>query len=233
MSTDIKMESLASTTNPIVHAIKKVILSLNPFPQPHNFFGYFEESGKNLIAGAATLKQMISQEHERDRLCRILEEQEHIGDRITAEVIELLHRSFLTPIDREDIHSLVTAIDDVIDNIYAIGNRLMLYQVREMPIECGQLADLIEQSVHELSKAVSHLPRLKNAKPILDCCIAVGRLENEADEKLNAVIMQLFRNGWSPYQVIQLKELLENLERTTDLCKDVAEILQGIVLKHG
>jgi predicted phosphate transport protein (TIGR00153 family) len=213
--------------------IASILSRLSPFPKRRDFFGYFKRSADNIVTGAATLRQMISNEAQRESLLRILDDQEHIGDSITHEVIELLHRTFLTPIDREDIHRLVNTLDDVMDSIHATGNRLSLYRLKRVPAEVTKLGDTLLRSTEEMSRMIAALANLKDAKAIQARCIEIARLENEADETFNEVLRDLYHNDYPPQEIIQVKELIENLERTTDCCKDVAVIVQGIVLKHS
>lgn len=212
---------------------RKLISAINIFPKQRDFFGFFQRSADNIVAGAATLKQMIASEKDRHSLLKILDDQEHVGDGITREVIELLHKTFLTPIDREDIHRLCNKLDDIMDSIHTTGNRLTLYKIDSMPCEFENLSEMTLRSAEELSKTVGLLRNLKNTDAILQSCIEIGRLENEADELLNKVLRDIFHGNLPPQQMIQVKELLENLERTTDRCKDVAVIIQSIVLKHS
>ncbi len=213
--------------------IAAFLSKISPFPKKRDFFGYFQRSSEATVASAAILRQMIANENERQTLLRSLDDQEHIGDRITHEVIELLHRTFLTPIDREDIHRLVNKLDDVTDSIHATGNRLSLYRITKMPAGMEKLADTLVRSTEELSRTVSALRNLGDVKAIQAGCIAIADLENQADEIFNGVLKEIFHTDYPPQQIIQVKELLENLERTTDRCKDVAVIVQGIVLKHS
>lgn len=217
------------TANIVWRAISKISF----FPKKRDFFGFFQRSGDNIVAGAATLKQMITNEKDRASLLRILDDQEHIGDGITHEVIELLHKTFLTPIDREDIHKLVNTLDDVMDSIHATGNRLSLYKLTKIPSDVATLAELLFRSSEELCIAVASLRNMKDVKSIQASCIKIGHLENEADETFNMILKDLYHNDYPPHQIIQVKELIENLERTTDRCKDVAVIIQGIILKHS
>jgi len=213
--------------------VRKMIKKLRLFPKTHDFFGYFEKSVQNTLEGARILCRMIANKAERAELVKQLEVHEHIGDKITHDVIDLLHQTFLTPFDRSDIHTLVVKLDDILDIIYFIGNRMTIYDISVMPEEVGQLAEIVFQSTGELSKAIAGLESLKNTQSALNHCIEVNRLENEADEKVNIVIEKLFRNGWEAIQVIKLKELIENLEAAEDKCEDVANIVENIILKYA
>lgn len=213
-------------------SVRNLISRLRLFPKTHDFFGYFEKSSHNIVDGARLLCRMIANKDERPELVRQLKDYEHVGDKITHDVIDLLHQTFLTPFDRSDIHTLVVKMDDILDIVYYIGNRLTRYNVSEMPKEVLELAQIVLRSTEEISKAVSGMKNLKNMQKVLNHCIEVNSLENEADEKTNAVIEKLFGNGWEPLQVIKIKELIENLEAAADKCEDVANIIENILLKH-
>lgn len=212
--------------------IRNVISRLRLFPKTHDFFGYFEKSSENIVDGAKILCEMFAKKDDRAALVKKLKDCEHIGDKYTHAVIDLLHQTFLTPFDRSDIHTLVVKMDDIIDIINFIGNRLSRYNVTQMPPELPQLADIVLSATQEISKAVAGLRNLKNVKKVINHCIEVNSLENEADDKINSIIGTLFSNGWDPIQVIKLKELAENMELATDKCEDVANIIENIILKH-
>jgi len=213
--------------------LRKIISRLRIFPRTHNFFSNFQKSSENMVEGAQLLCRMIANKEERADLVKQLEICEHIGDKITHDVIDMLHQTFLTPFDRSDIHTLVVKMDDILDIVYFIGNRMTIYNVSEMPEEVAQLADIVYQSTKEIAKALAGLENMKNMQKVLNHCIEVNRLENEADEKVNIVIEKLFRNGWEAIQVMKLKELIENLEMAEDKCEDVANIIENIILKYA
>ncbi len=226
-----KMEKRAS--NAVVSGIRWIITSLRFFPKTHDFFAYFEKSIANIQEGTKLLCRMIKNKEERVELIKQLRDHEHVGDKITHDVVDLLHQTFLTPFDRSDIHTLVVKLDDILDIVYYIGKRLTIYNVKEMPEEVSFLADTVRRSTIELSKAIAGLESLKNTQKALNHCIEVNRLENEADEAVNTVIEKLFRNGWEPIEVVKIKEIVENLEAAEDKCEDVANIIENIILKHA
>ncbi len=213
--------------------LRRAISRLNFFPRSRDFFRFFEGSATLIAAGAGLLRRMIAEERDRETLARALDDLEHEGDRITHEAVGLLHKTFLTPIDREDIHRLVNELDDVMDSIHTTANRLTLYHLDEIPPELTGLADIIVLSADEIGRAVALLRRLSDPDPITQSCIEIGRLEHEADDIRNHILRQIFRDDRPARQLIQVKELLENLERTTDRCKDVAVTIRSIVLKHA
>jgi len=216
-----------------LEVIRRLISKIRFFPKTHDFFSYFERSSRNILDGTKLLQRMIANKGEREELVHKLKDYEHVGDKITHDVVDLLHQTFLTPFDRSDIHTLVTKMDDILDIVYYVGKRMTIYDVSDMPEEVAQLADIVNQSAEEISKAIADLESLKNVKKVLNHCIEVNRLENEADEKMNVVIEKLFRNGWDPIEVIKLKEIVENLEAAEDKCEDVANIIENIILKHA
>lgn len=213
--------------------MRNLISKLRFFPKTHDFFGYFERSIENIVKAAKLLCRMISNKDDRPELSKQMKDLEHVGDKITHEVIDLLRQTFLTPFDRHDMYTLAVALDDILDIIDYVGNRLTRYNVSEMPGEVSQLAHIVSRATEELSKALAALKNLKNSQKVLEHCIEVNRLENEADDMVNLIIEDLFGNKWEPIQVIKIKELAENLETAADKCEDVANVIEGIILKHA
>ena len=218
---------------PPLSSIRRIISGLRLFPKTPDFFSYFERSSENIVRGTELLCRMIRNKAERPALSEELKDIEHVGDHITHDVIDLLHTTFLTPFDRMDIHSLVVKMDDILDIAYYVGNRMTRYNIEEMPSELGDLAEILHSSSMEIKKAIPHLRHMKNSPKILSHCIEINRLENDADEKVNAVIESLFTNGYSPYDLIKIKELVENLEAAADKCEDVANLMEGIILRNA
>lgn len=223
----------AQPKKPPLSAVRRIISSLRLFPKTPDFFNYFERSSENIVRGTALLCRMVRSRDERHALVEELKDIEHVGDHITHDVIDLLHTTFLTPFDRMDIHALVVKMDDILDIAYYVGNRMTRYNITEMPGELGDLAEILHSSSVEINKAMPHLRHMKNSPKILSHCIEINRLENDADEKVNAVIESLFTNGYSPYDLIKIKELVENLEAAADKCEDVANLMEGIILRNA
>lgn len=213
--------------------MRKLISSLRLFPKTHDFFGYFERSIKNTVEGARILCRMIDKKDERIPLLKQLVDREHDGDKITHEVINLLRETFLTPFDRHDMYTLIVKLDDILDIIYFIGNRMTRYNIIEMPHEVNKLADIVLKASEELANALDCLDNMKNCQKVLDRCVEINSLENEADEQVNHVIEEIFSGKWDAMDVIKIKELVENLETCADKCEDVANIIEGIILKHA
>jgi predicted phosphate transport protein (TIGR00153 family) len=154
-------------------------------------------------------------------------------DRITHGVVEQLHKTFITPLDRNDIHRLISKMDDVMDYVEAAAERLALYDIHEMTKDVGELARVLLVSSERVAEAVSGFRDLKHPQRILDKCIEINRLENEADAILRGSLARLFREEKNPITIMKWKEIYELLETATDRCEDVANIIEGVVLENS
>lgn len=157
---------------------------------------------------------------------------EEACDSITHRVVEKLHRVFITPLDRSDIYSLITKMDDIMDYVEAAAERIALYEVADPSALLG-LAKLLLTSSERVLEAVAGLSNLKNPELILDRCKEINRLENEADALLRANLARLFKEEKDPIEIIKWKELFELVESATDRCEDVANIVEGVVLENS
>lgn len=202
-------------------------------PQSQKFFDLFEEDAANVVAGAKYLKEMLDNFDNAPRLVKKLEAYEHEGDRITHELFAELNKTFVTPLDREDIHTLAAAMDTIMDRIEAAGETMVLYDVDAPTDKAKLLADIIVDSAEQIHQAISLLRTRQNVKGILTHCVEINRLENEADEVRRAVLAELFRHEKDVIKLIKWKEIYEMLEQTTDECEDVADVLQAIVMKNA
>jgi len=158
---------------------------------------------------------------------------EHDGDKITHQTMDRLNRTFVTPLDREDIHALISKLDDILDFVDAAANRMILYRIKEPKPEALRLADILFKSVEELKRAISLLRNLKQPQEILKLCIEINSLENEGDSVLRGGVAKLFDEAQDPLLIIKWREIFENLETAIDRCEDVANILEGIVIKYS
>ena len=181
-------------------------------PQNRKFFDLFEEDAKNLVAGATMLREMLDSYDQAPRLVKKLESLEHEGDRITHELMAELNRTFVTPLDREDIHSLASSMDTVMDQIEGAADTMVLYGVEAPTSEAKLLADIIVDSTKEILQAISLLRSRRNLKDILTHCVEINRLENEADEVRRNVLAALFREEKDVISLIKWKEIYELLE---------------------
>ena len=199
-------------------------------PREEKFFEFFTKAANNILDGAKVLVQMMDeQDGDLEKGWKHLEEFEHEGDKITHQIIRKLNRTFITPIDREDIHSLTVALDDVMDLIEAVAARMSLYKIKQPTEEARKLAQVILKSAEEIVKAVSNLERLDD---VMEHCIEINRLENEADDVSREAIAGLFDKGQDPIDVIKWKEIYETMETATDRCEDVANIVESVALKN-
>ncbi len=155
---------------------------------------------------------------------------EHQGDELIHELFTRLNQTFITPIDPEDIHSLSTRLDDVLDGIEDAVHRMVSYQVNPIPLGMVQLSEMIYTSTRALKKAFEALDK---GKEVMEHCIEINRLENEADHLVRGLVSDLFRNEKDPITLIKVKEIYDFLEATTDHCEDVADVLQNVVVKNS
>jgi hypothetical protein len=203
------------------------------FPKHEKFFDLFDQSVENLREGARLLKALLEDYTDVEAKIKRIEDVEHKGDTLTHETIEHLNRIFVTPIDREDIHAIAEQVDDVLDRIDGAAYRLYLYEIPEPSESSRALADVLVRSVDEVALAVKALRNLRKPREIIDRCVRINTFENEADHILHKALAALFRDYKDPIMVIKWKEIYERLEDATDKCEDVANVLEGIVLKNA
>ena len=158
---------------------------------------------------------------------------EHECDDITHAVVASLHKTFITPFDRNDIYRLITKMDDIMDMVEAAADRLALYDIPKMTTEAGELARCLVSSAEHVLGAVSGIKDLKKPSGILEHCVEINRLENVADGILRGALAKLFREEKDPISIIKWKEIYETLEAATDRCEDVANIIEGVVLENS
>jgi uncharacterized protein len=199
-------------------------------PRGREFFDLFEEAGGNIRHATELLDQMLRDYPERRDLAREILICEQEGDRITHDVIHALNSSFVTPIDREDILDLVSALDDIVDFVEEVADYLGLYRI-DAPMEQSQrLAHILAQAGRQLSEA---MPRLRNFDDMSHYTVEVNRLENEGDRIGREAVASLFEEGIDPLVVIRWKDIYERLEEAIDACEKVAYILEGIATKNA
>jgi predicted phosphate transport protein (TIGR00153 family) len=199
-------------------------------PRETKFFELFAELSGYLTEGAKLLRGILEDPRDLERRVAEVQDVEHKGDRATHAIIAKLNQTFITPFDREDIHRLASSLDDVLDFVNAAATRLVMYKIFQPPPTSAELAGLIVLQSEELARGVSLLE--KNGE-VLKHCEEVNRLEDEADQVSRRAIANLFDHEKDPIQLIKLKELYEILEVATDKAEDVANTLEGIVLKNA
>jgi hypothetical protein len=200
------------------------------FPRSEKFFDMFNEAARNIHQGARVFQQMLEDFRGSDDQWRAVEEYEHEGDKITHRILRTLHQTFITPVDREDIHKLTSVMDDVIDLIEGSAARMAMYRITKPTPAAQRLAGIIVRCTDQIVRGVTALPRFES---IQEHCIEINRLENEADEVSRAAIAALFLEDVPPLEVIKWKEIYETMETATDRCEDVANMLEEIALKHS
>jgi uncharacterized protein len=201
-------------------------------PRETKFFDMFAEVADNLVAGAKVLSDCLHQ-YDYEKLPAVVEkikQIEHQGDDMTHRILIKLNQTFITPFDREDIHLLTSSLDDVLDFINGASDRLLTYKITQPSPSAKILSAIVLKQTEELRIAVSMLG--KNGK-LLEHCVEVNRLENEADQVSREAIGRLFDGGYDPITLIKLKELLEILETASDKAEDVANVLETVALKNA
>jgi uncharacterized protein len=200
-------------------------------PRDTKFFDLFADMAKNLGEGARLLKRTLDDFKDVDARVQELKNIEHRGDDMTHNILTKLNQTFITPFDREDIYRLASSLDDVLDFIYAAGVRLIMYKITSAPEAASLLAEIVVRQTDQLTAAVSRLE--KKHDNVLENCVEINRLENEADSVARAAIGVLFEKEKDPISLIKLKELYEVLETATDKAEDAANVLEGVVLKSA
>ena len=208
-------------------------------PQEGNFFELFNQHAGYIVEGARAFTKMIesyADPVERDRLGAAVIDAERRADKVTAEVNRLLHKTFITPLDREQIHGLINAMDDILDLLQDTTETMSLYDVRHMTEETLSLGHLSARCCERVQHAVSLLPKLKDASVVeaaIKTCEEIDHLESDADRVMRSAMSQLFRNEPDVRELIKLKAIYEMLESITDRCEDVANLIEGIVLENS
>jgi len=201
------------------------------FPREETFLPQFGRAAEVILEAARVLDNMATGPVLDDARAVEVKRLEHQGDQIAHETFDLLNRTWITPIDREDIHVLVKALDDVLDYIDAAASRIVLYRIASTTAELKKITSIIVQSAVAIQKAMALLSDLKNSKQILEACVEINRLENEADTVAQLAIGKLFNDSKDPIEVMKWKEIYDFVEGATDRCEDVANTLETIVIK--
>ena len=199
-------------------------------PREEKFYDDFRAMADQLRRGARLLEEMLATDPPLDDKAHEIRELEHKCDFLTHEIISRLNKTFVTPIDREDIHSLARALDDVMDAIDDAAVLIPLYHIRTIRPGVRELTRIISESTDQVSLAVEALEKRTG---VLERTVEINRLENEADRAHQRAVGQLFEEESDPIAVVKWKEILDLLERTTDRCEDVANLLENVVVKHG
>ena len=202
-------------------------------PREAKFFMLFSKLAITMIEGANALKELFSDIPNADRYARQIKEIEHRADEITHNTISLLHETFITPIDREDIHQLIRKLDDVVDFFDAAAQRTALYDVKKCPPGALELINVCIKQAEAMKRALDLMEGMKDREKILKECVELHRLENEADHVFRTSVAKLFREESDIRELIKYKEIYEILETATDRGEDVANLIEGIVLEYA
>ncbi len=202
-------------------------------PRETSFFDFFDRHAEKTVEGCKEFLSLATTSANIQAKAKRIKEIEHETDVITHHCVEALHKTFITPIERDDIYRLITKMDDIMDYVEAASERIALYELAPMTPECRDLGDVLVRSAEAVQRAVAGLRDMKHADAVIKRCIEVNRLENEADAILRSAVAKLFKEEKDPITVIKWKEIYENLEAATDRCEDVANIIEGVVLEHA
>ncbi|MBB1194909.1 DUF47 domain-containing protein [Flavobacterium sp. SOK18b] len=203
-------------------------------PKDKKFFPLFEEASSNLIEIAINLHEAVNLPFkEREILFQKIDVLEQKGEDITRQTNLELSRNFITPFDREDIHSLITSIDNVADNLHGAASRIRLYQVDKITKSIRKLTEINLEACQNIDVAIRELRDLKKMKNITDACVRINKLENKSDNVYDKAVLDLFENETDAKNIIKYKEVLSVLETATDKCKSVAAVLESISVKHS
>lgn len=202
-------------------------------PQDRKFFPLFDKAAANVHEGGKAIYSLVTAQtpEERVHYLRLIEKIEHAGDEITHEIFKELGSNFITPFDREDIHRLVTAIDDIIDYIHGSSKRIELYKLTEFDSDIIKLAELIQQTTDELRRAVLELKNMKKMRDITASLVRINSIENHADDIFDHAVAGLFEKETNAVRIIMVKEILQGLETATDKCEDAANVIESIMIK--
>ncbi|HLC30502.1 MAG TPA: DUF47 family protein [Dehalococcoidia bacterium] len=203
-------------------------------PRDEQFFDYFEQAARNIVSGAQALADLLDDYQNVERKIERIRELEHVGDTLTHQVWEALHKTFVTPIDREDIATIIERLDDVMDYIDEAALSLQTYRIVQPTQRAQELAHIIVRAATEVEMAIMLLRKRQDLPKILPLTVEINRLENEGDYVFRHALAELFEEGQEDLtSIIKWREIYEHLETAIDRCEDVANALEGVVLKHG
>lgn len=208
-------------------------MKISLIPREERFFQLFETGAANVKRAALALKELLDTWENVPQQVEKITEMEHEGDTITHQIMEQLHRTFVTPFDREDIALLAHSLDDIIDFIQAAADTMLIYKVDRPTQTARELADVIVQSADEVVRAMPCLRSKGKLKQIFEPCVEMNRLENVADGIYRTALGDLFNDATDIPKIIKWREIYEHMESATDRCEDVANVLEGVALKNG
>jgi len=208
-------------------------MKLSILPKEGKFFMLFEQSAHVVGKISVELRDLLHDWHDVDDRVHLIHEMEHEGDSITHEIIAQLHRTFVTPFDREDIALLAHSLDDITDFVEAAADAMMLYKIEKPTVRAKELVDIIVQLSIEVEAAIADINRKINLRKVLKRCVEINRLENDADKIYRQALAELFQDSKDIANIIKWREIYEYMETATDRCEDVANVLEGVALKYS
>jgi uncharacterized protein len=213
-----------------INSILKIFL-----PKDRIFYQLFESVAEELVKMGDKLKDVVSEPDfdKRGKLIKDLEDMEHVNDDLTHRIFTELGKNFITPFDREDIHYLASALDDIADYIYASAKKINFYRVNPDDIGIQKFADLIPLGCLHIQKAIGELRNMKNMRKITDALVAINSIENQGDDIFDMSIERLFANEPDAKEVIKKREIYQVMEIVTDKCEDAANVIESIIVKYA
>jgi predicted phosphate transport protein (TIGR00153 family) len=234
----VPRENIASAISLFLPEIQ--LMALNTFlkiflPKDRIFYSLFEDSSERVLLMSKTLKQLVNEVDtaKRKAVMAQIEDLEHLNDEATHKIFTELSRNFITPFDREDIHYLATALDDVADHIYAAAKKIMFYHIHQDDYGLSKFADLIEQSAEQVCLAVKELRNMKNLRQITEAIVKINSIENQADDLFDHNIERLFAEVDDAKEVIKMREIYQVMEDATDKCEDAGNVIESIIIKYA
>ncbi len=200
-------------------------------PQEKHFFDMIEEQSKNVLEGVDALVDMLEHYNDIDKKRERIKQIENDGDKMVHDIFAELNKTFITPIDREDIPKLTSSLDDILDNLEAVSERLVIYEIKKPPKYMLEFAQTLQKTTHNVNEGINLLRNFKEAKQIRGFCKEVNTLENEGDTLLRKATAELFKKK-DPIEIIKIKELYDDLEAAIDRCEDVADVIGDILVKY-
>ncbi len=208
-------------------------MRLRLMPREEQFFELFNQMADIVVKGARVLNDLVQDFSKAPELAAQAIEIEHEGDFILHEVFKRLNNTFITPLDREDIHALIGGLDDILDYVEATCDRLVLYQIKQPTPEALEMADVIVRATEQVQLAVSHLDDLRDIRKVLDPCVRVNDFENEGDRINRRALQQIFSGSLEPLEALKWREIYDQFESAVDKCEFVAHILESIIVKNA
>ena len=202
-------------------------------PREGNFFELFNAHAEQIVIGSRELELMLTEFKDLEARAQGIDIAERAADKITHETIALLHKTFITPLDRDHIHQLINNMDDILDLMQDVAESVVMYDLRRITPEARQLGEICQMCCERVKVAVGLLSNLRHPEAILKTCEEIDRLESDADRVMRSAMSKLFRDETDLKQLIKLRTIYELLETITDRCEDVANVIEGIVMENS